>query len=119
VATVSRASQLESTIPLLQRCSFQENKAQQRGGAISNSDQSRLGLEDCTFFDNHAGSGGGALANSYRTRAVLVNCRFSANRSDRGEPDVATDESSALSHDRSDWPDQASPPRPTGFGPRP
>ena len=117
VATVSRASQLESTIPVLQRCSFQDNTARQRGGAISNSDQSRLGLEDCSFSGNRAGAGGGALANIYRARAVLINCRFSGNRSDLGEADIATDSSSTISHDRSDWPDQTSPSPPTGLGP--
>ena len=117
LATVSRASQLESTIPVLRRCTFRENEADQRGGAIANSDQSRLGLEDCTFLANRAGIGGGAVANNYRARAVLVNCQFKANLSVRGEPDVATDGTSTVSRNRADWPDQTSPSRPAGFGP--
>ena len=107
---------MESTIPLVQRCSFLNNTAGERGGAIANSDQSRLGLEDCTFSANQAGSGGGALANEYRARAVLVNCRFSGNRSAQGEDDIAADASSTVSHERADWPDQASPARPAGLG---
>jgi autotransporter family porin len=117
LATISRASQLESTIPVLERCSFVENTAQKRGGAIANSDHCILALEGCTFTDNHAVMGGGALSNDYRTRAVLIDCRFSGNRSDGGEAELATDAGSTVSRNRADWPEQTAPSRPMGTYP--
>jgi len=118
IATISRASQLERTIPLLVRCTFSENVADKRGGAIANSDHSILGLDTCTFTGNRAAAGGG-VANDYRARTVLLDSRFTANRAD-SDADISTDDTSRVSRDRSEWPDQtaaSSPPRPRGFGP--
>ncbi len=117
LATISRASQLENTIAVLKNCTFAGNKATMRGGALSNFDNGILGLDACTFSDNLAGTGGGAMSNESRSRAVLVDCRFAGNRSERGQADVATDDTSSVSRDRSDWPDQTVRPKPMGFGP--
>jgi hypothetical protein len=117
LATISRASQLENTIAVLKNCSFAGNTATMRGGAIENFDNAVLGLDACTFSDNLAGTGGGAMSNASRSRAVLLDCRFTGNRSERGQADVATDDTSSVSRNRSDWPDQTVRPRPLGFGP--
>ena len=117
LAAISRASQLENTIAVLKNCSFAGNTATMRGGAVDNFDNGVLGLDACTFSENLAGTGGGAMSNESRSRAVLVDCRFAGNRSERGQADVATDDTSSVSRNRSDWPDQTVRPRPTGFGP--
>jgi predicted outer membrane repeat protein len=120
IATISRASQLENTIAVLVRCSFIENTAGHRGGAIANNDQSVLGLDGCTFTANTAASGG-ALANNYRAQAVLLDCHFSKNTAAKEkETDTATDDTSRVSRARADWPSQTvapSPALPRGFGP--
>jgi predicted outer membrane repeat protein len=119
VAAVSRASQLEATIPVFKNCSFAGNRAKTAGGAIANFDNSILGLDHCTLSDNQAGQGGGAIALQFRARAVLVDCQLSGNRADQGPADLAPDETSTVSDSRRDWPDQTAPPRPAGFGPPP
>jgi len=119
LAMVTRASQLENTIPVLLRCSFTGNQAQQRGGAIFNFDASILGLDSCTFTANTAAAGGGALANDYHAKSVVVDCQFKNNHATAGDADIATDESSTLSRSRTDWPDQGSAAAaPANFGRR-
>jgi ribonuclease BN (tRNA processing enzyme) len=119
LSAVSRASQLEATIPLCQNCSFVGNRAQALGGAIADFDSSILGLAKCTLSDNQAGQGGGAVALQSRARAVLLDCRLSGNRAERGPADLAPDETSTVSHSQRDWPDQTAPSPPAGFAPPP
>jgi len=116
VAAVSRASQLEATIAVLKNCSFVGNRAQRCGGAIADFDNSILGLDHCVLSDNQAGQGG-AVAFQSRSRAVLLDCELSGNRSDQGNADLDLDDTSAVSHDQDDWPDQTVQPRPAGSGP--
>ena len=117
LAAVSRASQLEATIAVFKSCTFAGNHAQRLGGAIADFDNSILGLDRCVLSDNQAGQGGGAIAIQSRARAVLLDCDLSGNRSDQGPADLAPDETSTVSHNQLDWPDQTAPPRPAGFGP--
>jgi len=117
LAAVSRASQLEATIAVFKTSTFVGNHAQRLGGAIADFDHSIFGLDRCALSDNQAGQGGGAVALQSRARAVLLDCDLSGNRSDQGPADVAPDETSTVSHNQLDWPDQTAPPRPAGFGP--
>jgi hypothetical protein len=112
LAAVSRASQLEATIAIFKSCTFAGNHAQRLGGAIADFDNSILGLDRCALSDNQAGQGGGAIAIQSRARAVLLDCDLSGNRSDQGPADLAPDETSTVSHNQLDWPDQTAPPRP-------
>ncbi|HEY3320592.1 MAG TPA: right-handed parallel beta-helix repeat-containing protein [Planctomycetota bacterium] len=104
LATVSRASQLEATIALLKNCAFNGNVARQRGGAIAAADNSILGVETCTFSGNQASAGGGTIAATDGSRVIVINGEMTGNRSERGEADIATDASSTMSRNRTDWP---------------
>ena len=111
LATISRASQLEATIPLLTDCAFTGNTAKNRGGAIANSDSAVVGLRNCTFSGNRAASGS-ILANDYRSQAVLIDCR---GAEDAG---IASDAQSSVTRSQADWPDQGVPATAQGFAPR-
>ncbi|MBI5368677.1 MAG: MBL fold metallo-hydrolase, partial [Planctomycetes bacterium] len=106
LALVSRASQLEATIPLFRKCVFEGNRAGTVGGALAALDNAIGGLEECTLTDNVAQRGGGALALEMRSRCVLLECRLTGNRAEEGEAEAATDTTSSVSRNRADWPDQ-------------
>ncbi|MCD6339773.1 MAG: hypothetical protein J7M29_10395, partial [Verrucomicrobia bacterium] len=92
----SRASQLENTRATFLRCEFLGNTAAKLGGAGANDDASIITMDQCRFEGNRAGLGGGALANQRRAELLLKSCVFRQNASDRGEPDVAADETARV-----------------------
>lgn len=118
IATASRASQLENTIPLFKECVFTKNSAMKRGGAIANADSSALGLDQCGFSSNTAKTGS-ILANERRGRIVLLDCRMSNVARHLKDGESACDQSSTISYDRADWPDQSPASAAPKFGPPP
>jgi predicted outer membrane repeat protein len=114
VALVSRASQLESTIPLFWKCTFKANHAAQHGGAIAAADQCVLGLSKCVFAGNEAARGP-AIDVARRSQAVTIRCRF--DEQSGGAAAVTTDAASTHSEEPEDWPDQTLAPRSGPPGP--
>jgi len=98
IFTVTRASQLENTAPVITGSTFSGNSAGYRGGAIANYDQTLLELNGCTFSDNHAGEGGGAISNDHLASLTISNCTFTGNSTGQGEADIDTDATSKVNH---------------------
>jgi predicted outer membrane repeat protein len=64
--------------PTLYKCSFINNTAASRGGAIGNYESSPT-LRDCSFIDNTALNGGGAIVNWSNSDVTMINCVFISN----------------------------------------
>ena len=96
IFTVTRASQLENTAPVITGSTFSGNSAGYRGGAIANYDQTIMELTGCTFSNNHAGQGGGAISNDHLALLTISNCTFTGNSTSEGEADIDTDATSKI-----------------------
>ncbi|HEC02000.1 MAG TPA: hypothetical protein ENI81_00560, partial [Phycisphaerales bacterium] len=68
---------------ILVNCTFTDNFADSRGGAIGSYNESALNLVNCTFSHNSAWYGGGAMHNHSST-ADLLDCAFIGNTSRYG-----------------------------------
>jgi len=77
-------------------CTFRNNSATLRGGAIASTDGGDPTLTGCTFQGNRAGTGGGALSNDYFVTATVRDCTFAENSGGEGADDVDTDPTSQV-----------------------
>jgi len=65
----------------LTNCQFNENIAQNNGGAVRNWDSSPT-LIGCTFYYNHVRFNGAGMANGGASHPVITGCLFLSNRTD-------------------------------------
>jgi len=91
IYTISRASQLESTMVNVDDSSFIKNSSGKRGGAVMNFDSSFITFTGCAFAENHAGKGGGAVATDFDAVTTIKECSFDGNTADQGENDMDKD----------------------------
>lgn len=68
--------------PYIQNCTFINNYAYIRGGAMANEYETSPYFIDCRFINNIAGAfGGGVILRRTNTRPEFVNCHFTGNKS--------------------------------------
>ena len=96
IYTITRASQLESTVADIEKCVFIRNSSGKRGGAVMNFDNSYVKLNDCTFKENSCGSGGGAIATDFDAETTISNCVFEGNSAGSGENDIDRDDTGTV-----------------------
>jgi len=96
IYTISRASQLESTIATVDDCLFTKNSSNKRGGAVLNFDSSLITFANCEFAENHAGKGGGAVATDFAAETTIKGCTFQGNTADQGENDIDKDDTGVV-----------------------
>jgi predicted outer membrane repeat protein len=84
-----RSSQLGNTKPNITRCTFENNSATYRGGAISGyNNATYICIEDSIFTTNSAGSGGGAIACESDPIITLIGENtFTSNSGGTGDAD--------------------------------
>jgi autotransporter family porin len=92
----SVASQLGIVGTTFDGCSFGNNAAVLRGGAIACTDASNPIISGCSFRGNVAGKGGGAISGDYFVTATVRGSDFSGNSGGEGAADVDTDPTSAV-----------------------
>lgn len=69
--------------PVLENCTFRENRGGAGGGLFIRESSERPFVEKCTFIDNVAANGGGVFNQSYGD-LVLYDCIFVGNRAHDG-----------------------------------
>ncbi|MBW1914155.1 MAG: right-handed parallel beta-helix repeat-containing protein [Deltaproteobacteria bacterium] len=70
--------------PTLINCTFINNYARGRGGAIGNDLGTDPTFIGCTFLDNRCDGKGGAIYNDFRCSPTIINCVFAGNSADKG-----------------------------------
>ena len=70
--------------PTLINCTFIDNYARGRGGAMSNDLGTNPTLIGCTFLNNRCDGKGGAIYNDFRCSPTIINSIFAGNSADKG-----------------------------------
>jgi len=78
-ARTGGAIDIDERHAVLSACTFVNNDADERGGAITVEDESELTITDSMFEGNSAGEWGGAIGGREADRIALSGCRFEAN----------------------------------------
>ena len=70
--------------PKIIDCTFINNSAIGRGGAVSNDLGTNPTFTGCIFLDNRCEGKGGAMYNDFRCSPTITNCVFAGNSADKG-----------------------------------
>jgi len=96
VCNVSKSA-AKNIRPVYFECSFSENSAGERGGAIASRGSSRPVIAHSRFTINSAAKGGGAVAGLENTLTSVFNCTFVGNRGGKGLADITQDDTARIS----------------------
>ncbi|VGO19985.1 choice-of-anchor Q domain-containing protein [Pontiella sulfatireligans] len=80
VSTVPRGSDSDPN-PYFENCTFINNAASKRGGAVQNDVATHPTFVNCRFYDNACDAKGGGMYNDFYCSPFLTNCVFAGNYS--------------------------------------